>query len=37
MKRYRFKGARVTPGLRVRAGVKELEGARILNEEVEVQ
>jgi hypothetical protein len=37
VKRYRFKGAAVTPGLRVRAGVKEMEGARILNEEVEVQ
>lgn len=37
VKRYRFKGAEVTPGLKVRAGVKELEGVRILNEEVEVQ
>ena len=37
VKRYRFKGAVVTPGLKVRAGVKELEGTRILNEGVEVQ
>ncbi len=37
VKRYRFTGAKVEPGLKVRVGVKELEGARILNEEVEIQ
>jgi hypothetical protein len=37
VKRYRFSGAKVTPGTKVRVGVKELEGTRILNEEVEIQ
>jgi hypothetical protein len=37
MKRYRFNGAKVVPGTKVRVGVKELEGSRILNEEIEIQ
>lgn len=37
VKRYRFSGAKVEAGTRVRVGVKELEGTRILNEEVEIQ
>jgi hypothetical protein len=27
----------VTPGMKIRVGVKELEGSRILNDEVEIQ
>jgi hypothetical protein len=30
VKRYRFSGAKVTPGTKVRVGVKELEGTRSL-------
>jgi hypothetical protein len=37
VKRYRFNGAKVATGTKVRVGVKELEGTRILNEEVEIQ
>jgi hypothetical protein len=37
VKRYRFSGAKVVAGTKVRVGVKELEGSRILNEEVEIQ
>jgi hypothetical protein len=37
VKRYRFNAMKVEPGTRVRVGVKEMEGSRILNEEVEVQ
>jgi hypothetical protein len=37
VKRYRFNGMKVEPGTKVRVGVKEMEGSRILNEEVEVQ
>jgi hypothetical protein len=37
VKRYRFSGAKLGPGVKVRSGVKELEGTRILNEEVEIQ
>lgn len=36
IKRYRFTGAKVEAGTKVRLGVKELEGSRILNEEVEI-
>lgn len=37
IKRYRFTEAKVPPGTRLRVGVKELNGSRILNDEVEVQ
>jgi len=37
IKKYRFKDVRVTSNMRVRSGVKESEGTRILNDEVEVQ
>lgn len=37
VKRYRFTAAAIAPGCRVRAGVKELTGTRVLNDEVEVQ
>jgi len=37
LKRYRFSDVKVTPGMRIRVGVKELEGSRILNDEVEIQ
>ncbi|MGE5611295.1 MAG: hypothetical protein ACM359_18745 [Bacillota bacterium] len=37
IKLYRFPNVQVTPKTRVRAGVKELDGTRILNDEVEVQ
>jgi len=37
IKRYRFKNVKVAPGMKLRVGVKELSGSRILNDEVEVQ
>ena len=37
LKRYRFTDVKITPEARVRSGVKELVGTRILNEEVEIQ
>jgi hypothetical protein len=37
IKRYRFENADVTPGTRIRIGVKELNGSRILNDEIELQ
>jgi len=37
LKRYRFSDVKVTPGMKIRVGVKELEGSRILNDEVEIQ
>jgi hypothetical protein len=37
IKIYRFANAQVTPTTKVRAGVKELVGTRILNDEVEIQ
>jgi len=37
IKRYRFPGMSVAPGTKLRVGVKELNGTRILNDEVEVQ
>lgn len=37
LKRYRFAGAEIKDGAKVRAGVKETAGTRILNEEVTVQ
>jgi urease beta subunit len=37
LKRYRFSDVTVTPGMKIRVGVKELEGSRILNDEVEIQ
>jgi hypothetical protein len=37
LKRYRFTNVNVGPGAKVRAGVKELVGTRILNDEVPVQ
>lgn len=37
IKIYRFVNAQVTPTTKVRAGVKELVGTRILNDEVEIQ
>jgi hypothetical protein len=37
LKKYKFSDVKVTPGMKIRAGVKELNGSRILNDEVEVQ
>jgi hypothetical protein len=37
LKRYRFTDVSVAPGSKIRVGVKELNGSRILNDEVEVQ
>ena len=37
MKRYLFSNVKVVPGATVRVGVKELDGVRILNDEVPVQ
>lgn len=37
LKRYRFNNVKVTPGMKIRVGVKEQEGSRVLNEEVEIQ
>lgn len=37
LKRYRFNDVKVTPGMKIRVGVKEQNGSRILNEEVEIQ
>ena len=37
IKRYRFSNVKVAPGTRIRVGVKELSGTRILNDEVEIQ
>jgi hypothetical protein len=37
IKRYRFANIEAKPGLRVRAGIKELAGTRILNDEAPVQ
>jgi hypothetical protein len=37
IKRYRFPNIEVKPGQRVRAGIKELAGTRILNDEAPVQ
>lgn len=36
MKKYRLTNVALSPGAKVRAGVKELDGMRILNDEVEV-
>jgi hypothetical protein len=40
VKRYRFTGVKLDPAagpIKVRVGIKEMEGSRILNEEVEIQ
>jgi hypothetical protein len=40
VKRYRFTGVKLDPStgsVKVRVGIKEMEGSRILNEEVEIQ
>ncbi len=37
IKRYRFPGSAIAPGTKIRVGVKELNGTRILNDEVEIQ
>jgi len=37
LKRYRFNNVQVSPGMKIRVGVKELNGSRILNDEVEIQ
>jgi hypothetical protein len=37
LKRYKFTGVKVGDGVKIRVGVKELNGSRILNDEVEVQ
>jgi hypothetical protein len=37
IKRYRFTNVGLEPGVRIRVGVKELNGSRILNDEVELQ
>jgi hypothetical protein len=37
LKRYRFTDVKIAPGMKIRVGVKELNGSRILNDEVEIQ
>ncbi|HSV15420.1 MAG TPA: NEW3 domain-containing protein [Tepidisphaeraceae bacterium] len=37
MKKYRLTNVTIAKGAKVRAGVKELDGTRILNEEIEIQ
>jgi hypothetical protein len=37
LKRYKFIGTAIPPGSKIRVGVKELNGNRVLNDEVEVQ
>ncbi|HEY7119737.1 MAG TPA: hypothetical protein VH475_24310 [Tepidisphaeraceae bacterium] len=37
IKRYRFTNVKLTKGLKIRVGVKEISGSRILNDEVEIQ
>lgn len=37
IKKYRFPNVKITPDARIRSGVKELEGDRILNDEVPIQ
>jgi hypothetical protein len=37
IKRYRFQNVKLPPDAKVRVGIKELEGTRILNDEVPVQ
>src|SRR5262249_4668335 len=37
IKKYRFVGVQIGKDARVRSGVKELQGTRILNDEVEIQ
>jgi hypothetical protein len=37
MKIYRFENAKIEPGTKIRTGLKELVGSRILNDEVPVQ
>jgi hypothetical protein len=37
MKKYRLTNVNIAPGAKVRAGVKELDGTRILNDEIEIQ
>jgi len=37
IKKYRFAGAKFSSGIRVRSGIKELDGTRILNDEVEIR
>jgi hypothetical protein len=37
MKKYRLPNIDFAKGARVRAGVKELDGTRILNDEIEIQ
>jgi hypothetical protein len=37
LKRYRFTNVKFAPGMKIRVGVKELNGSRILNDEVEIQ
>ena len=37
IKKYRFTDVKITPQAKVRSGVKELDGTRILNDEVAIQ
>ena len=37
IKKYRFINVKMTPDAKVRVGVKEIEGTRVLNEEVSIQ
>jgi len=37
IRKYRFTNVRFAPDLKVRSGIKELVGTRILNEEVAIQ
>jgi hypothetical protein len=37
IKRYRFNNVKITPETKVRVGVKELTGSRILNDEIAIQ
>jgi hypothetical protein len=36
LKRYRFKDVKIAPGTKVRVGLKERDGSRVLNEELDV-
>jgi hypothetical protein len=37
IKLYRFKNVKFLPGATVRCGLRQLEGTRVLNDEVEIQ
>jgi hypothetical protein len=37
VKKYRFKGVDFSPDAKVRVGIKEMSGTRVLNDEVEIR